>query len=61
VRDHDGGFLPRQSTQSFKDQFFRRRVESRTRLVEDQDRRVANDGSRGGFSPIIARIVGNIS
>ena len=46
VRDHDHGPFLHQSLQSLYDERFGFSIERRRRLVEDQDRRVANEGAR---------------
>src|SRR5580765_4295702 len=48
VRDHDCGPVFHEPRQSSEDQFFRSRIESRGRLVEDKDRGVAYDGACNG-------------
>src|SRR6478752_2774874 len=48
VRDHDCGPVFHKSRQPFENQFFRSRIESRGRLVEDQDWAVAYDGACDG-------------
>jgi len=48
VRDHDGGFLPRQSAQSFKDQFFR--IANMSAPKSEEMKRVSHCG--GCFEPM---------
>src|SRR5262245_49092035 len=45
VGDDDDGLACGQASQRFEHEFFGRRVEPRCRLIEDEDRRVADDGA----------------
>ncbi len=48
MSDHDGSLAFHQSIQRFEDQLFRSRVQAGAGLVQDQDRRIADDGAGDG-------------
>ena len=54
MRDHDGGSAFHQSVERLEHQLFGRRVEPRGRFIEDQDRRVADDGAGDGDALALA-------
>ena len=46
--DHNSGLAFDQPVQSIENQFFRRRIQPRARLIQNQDRRIANNGPGDG-------------
>src|SRR5580658_8787909 len=48
MRDHDGRFTLHQTIQGFEDQLLRSRVQAGAGLIQDQYRRIANDGPGDG-------------
>src|SRR5262245_49106204 len=54
VSDDDDGLARSQASERFEHQLFGRRVEPRGGLIEDQDRRVADDGAGDGDALALA-------
>src|SRR6266699_206593 len=56
MRNHDDGSILHEFVQRLENQFFRSRVKARRRLVQDEDRRIANHRARDCDSlPLTAR------
>src|SRR2546426_757828 len=54
VGDHDGSLSLHQAVQRFVDEFLRLRVQPRGRLVQNENRGVANDGAGDSYTLALA-------